>query len=304
VKQLLFSIVIIYTTLVVSFHMAACNKSLSFGPADTSAVPVTTVPFESTPTGLPMKTLINEASGIADSKINPGYLWVEEDSGNPPQLYLLNHAATTVKKIYIKGAVNRDWEDIALAAGPDVSKKYLYVAEIGDNDAVHTSSSFYRFEEPAASTDTVRVYDVINFTYADGPRDAEAFLVDDNTKDIYIISKRDAKSRLYKIAWPYSTTTTNTAVFVEELPYNGVVSAAISTDGKEIIVKTYVALNYYVKNAGENIAQALQKTYTGLGYQLEPQGEAVTFALDNSGFYTLSEIGMASTQSLFFYKRK
>ena len=305
-KQLFFSVLIIYTCLVFSFHFAACNKSLHFDADTTTTIvtPPSVIPFENTPTTLPMKTFIGEASGIADSKISPGYLWVEEDSGNPPQLYLLNHAATTVKKVYIKGATNRDWEDIALAAGPDPSKKYLYVAEIGDNDGNHPSSSFYRFEEPTASTDTVRVFDLINFTYADGPRDAEAFLIDDNTKDIYIISKRDTKSRLYKIAWPYSTSAVNTAVFVQELPYNGVVSAAISTDGKEIIVKTYVALYYYSKNTGESVAQTLQKTYTELGYVLEPQGEAVCFALDNSGFYTLSELGLGSTQSLYFYKRK
>lgn len=247
---------------------------------------------------------INEASGIADSKINPGYLWVEEDSGNPPQLYLLDHTGSSVKKIYVKGASNIDWEDIALANGPDVAKKYLYIGEIGDNDAVHTISAFYRMEEPLASTDTVRSFDLIRFSYADGPRDAEAFLVDDASKDIFIITKRDAKARVYKIGYPYSTATVNTAIFVQDLPYTGVVSAAASNDGKSIIVKTYPALYHYARTAGETIAQTLQKTFTTLGYQLEPQGEAVGFALDNSGFYTLSEKGLSSSQFLYFYKKK
>ena len=259
--------------------------------------------FQDKPAAFPVDSLINEASGIADSKINPGYAWVEEDSGNPPQLYLLSHTGKRLKAIFLKGAVNRDWEDIALAAGPDPSINYLYVADTGDNDAVHTSSFFYRLAEPLAAVDTVRLFDRIEFAYSDGPRDAEAFLVDGASRDIYIISKRDAQSRVYKLAWPYSTSSPNTAVFVETLPYTGVVSAAISHSGKEIIVKTYTALFYYHKNEGENIAGVLQKADTVLGYELEPQGEAVGFAADDKGFFTLSEKGNSSGQALFFYKR-
>lgn len=281
------------------FCPAACNKKLAF---DTD----TTIPisFSDKPLAYPMATAVNEASGIADSKINPGYLWVQEDSGNPPQLFLVDHAAATVKKIFIKGASNIDWEDLALADGPDAAKKYIYIGEIGDNDAVHTVSAFYRFEEPVAATDTVRAFDLIRFSYDDGPRDAEAFIIDNITKDIYIITKREASSRLYKIGYPYSTATVNTAVFLQSLPYNGVVSAAVSNDGKGIIVKTYPALYYYSRSSGETIAQSLQKTYTTLAYQLEPQGEAVTFALDNSGFYTLSEKGLGGAQFLYFYQKK
>ena len=253
---------------------------------------------------MPMTNFIKEASGIADSKMNPGYLWVEEDSGNPPQLYLLPHNAGAAKKIYLKGATNTDWEDIALANGPDAAKKYLYVGEIGDNDAVHPYSAFYRLEEPLAGQDTVSKFDFIKFTYADGPRDAEAFLVDDSTKDIFIITKRDAQSRIYKLVYPYSLTAMNTASFIGSLSYNGVTSAAISPGGKGIIIKTYPALYYYPRNAGESIGQSLQKSYSILPYQLEPQGEAVGFAADNSGFYTLSEMGAGSAQSLYFYRKK
>lgn len=284
------------------FTVCCCNRQK--GAADTPATPGNTVSFENTPLSYPLSNLINEASGIADSRLNPGYLWVEEDSGNPPQLYLLSHAANAIKKIYLKGAVNTDWEDIALAAGSDAAKKYLYIADIGDNNAVRSSVGFYRLEEPSSTADTVSTFDFIRFVYADGPRDAEAFLVDDASRDIFIITKRDAVSRIYKLSYPYSTSGINTAVFVNSLSYNGVVSAALSNDGAAIITKTYTALNYYPRLAGESIPQTLQKAATPLGYQLEPQGEAVGFALDNSGFYTLSEKGGGSTQSLYFYRKK
>lgn len=283
-------------------NSCSCNKKQT--GAASPVPPGNIVSFESVPLAYPLTSLINEASGIADSKRNPGYLWVEEDSGNPPQVYLLNHAANAIKKIYLKGAVNTDWEDIALAAGPDAAKKYLYIADIGDNDAVRGSVGFYRLEEPLIATDTVTAFDLIRFNYADGPRDAEAFLVDEASKDIFIITKRDAVSRVYKLGYPYSTATVNTAVFVTGLSYNGVVSAAVSNDGTGIITKTYSTLNYYPRLAGETIPQTLQKKAAVLAYQKEPQGEAVGFAVDNGGFYTLSEKGGGSAQSLYLYKKK
>ena len=96
----------------------------------------------------------------------------------------------------------------------------------------------------------------------------------------------------------------NSAFFVAALSYNGLVSAAISNDGAGLIIKTYPALYYYSREAAETIAQTLQKTFTPLGFQLEAQGEAVCFAVDNSGFYTLSEKGIGSTQTLYFYRKK
>ncbi|MFT3936006.1 MAG: hypothetical protein QM726_20415 [Chitinophagaceae bacterium] len=297
-KKLLFVLITFSLLQALSFQSTGCNKKA--GAALDSAMTA----FKDTPVAYPMAALIAEASGIADSKKNAGYLWVEEDSGNPPQLYLLSHTGSILKKVFIKGATNRDWEDIALSIGPDATKRYLYIAEIGDNDAVHTSSFFYRFEEPAASTDTVAVFDKIEFAYAGGPRDAEAFLVDNQTKDIYIITKRDSKSGVYKITYPYSTTTLNTAVLVQSFPYNGVVSAAAGNDGKGIIIKTYFSLYYYKRSANESMLQTLQKQYSLLSYLPEPQGEAICFASDNSGFYTLSEKGSGNAQALYFYSKK
>jgi hypothetical protein len=255
-------------------------------------------PFDSIPTGKTLNPLINEISGIADSKVNPGFLWGQEDSGNPPQLYLINHNGSVVKTVFLKGIINRDWEDMALAGGA------IYIAETGDNNLAYSEYSFYRFPEPGSLADTVSTIDNIRFKYDDGPHDAEAFLVDESSKDIYIITKRDSLSKFYKLAYPYSLTSLNTASFVGALPYSGVVSAALSPSGNEVIVKTYTGLRYYKRNEGESVEQVLRKSYVELPYKLEPQGEAISFAGDNSGFFTLSEKGFGSSVNLYFYKRK
>lgn len=249
---------------------------------------------------------IPEASGIADSKTNPGFIWVEEDSGNPPDLYLLGKNGNIKGKVHLRDAVNTDWEDMLLSSGPLAETSYLYVGDIGDNNAVRASCAILRFPEPAAGTDTVTQYDKISFKYPDGPRDAEAFLVDPATKDIFIITKRDSLSRIYKLPYPQDTIHVTTATYLGSLPYNGVVSAALSTDGQQLIVKTYGGLNYYTRGASQSIDTALQGTFKKLGYQLEPQGEAVCFALDDTGFYTLSETNslIPITVTLNFYRKK
>ncbi|HUR12817.1 MAG TPA: hypothetical protein VM012_15680, partial [Flavitalea sp.] len=116
----------------------ACHKSSG----------VNNDPFVSVPVKVELRDLINEASGIADSEKNPGNLWVEEDSGNPPQLILLGHDGTIRKKIPLKGATNRDWEDVALSAVPGRQGSFLFIAETGDNGQLFPNYLIYRFPEP------------------------------------------------------------------------------------------------------------------------------------------------------------
>lgn len=244
-----------------------------------------------------------EASGIADSKANPGYLWVEEDSGNPASIFLLGHDGKIGKAIPLENATNRDWEDMQLAPGPVVGLNYIYLADIGDNNASNEVYVFYRFEEPSMTVQKISDCNKIMFRYPDGSHDAEAFIVEPATKDIYVITKRDQASKVYKIAYPQDTANVNNAQYVSDLAFNGVVSASLSPDGKDMIVKTYTTLYYYARTAAESIATTLARMPSTLPYQLEPQGEAVGFAADNSGFYTYSEIRDSLPVTLNFYKR-
>ena len=264
-----------------------------------------TTGFVDTPQYFTVNTLtLNEASGIADSKANPGYLWIEQDSGNPPDLGLIQHDGVYLKSIHLANVVNRDWEDIVLSTGPQPGIQYLYIAETGDNLMVHSDYAIYRLEEPTAATDTVKQVDKIAFFYPDGSHNTEAILIDPGTKDIYLITKTDLKSKIFRLAYPYSTTDKNPVELVGGLPYNYAVSAAMSPSGKEIVIKTYDAIYYYPRNTGETILQALSKTPSSLPYQVEPQGEAITFANNDSGYYTISEKALASSVKLYFYKRK
>jgi hypothetical protein len=271
-EKFLFKPVLILSALL----LCHCRKN------DTSSV--STLVFDSIPSARPLTPLVNEISGITDSKLNPDYLWGIEDSGNPPQLYFIGHGGNVSKKIYLKGVSNRDWEDMALFNGE------IYIAETGDNAEIYSNYSFYKFAEPSAGMDTVSVIETINFTYPDGSHDAEAFLMDSLTKNIYIITKRDNPSRIYRLNYPYKVN--NTVSLVGSLPYTGVVSAA--SFGKEIIIKTYT----------QSMEQSLKRSYTSLPYVTEPQGESISFATNGSGFYTISEKSFAPAVNVYYYKRK
>jgi hypothetical protein len=270
--------------------LASCTEE---PPAPQPAQPV----FDSIPVAKQLTPPIDEISGIAASHKIPQHLWGHEDSGNPPQLYLIKEDGTVQKKVFIKDAVNRDWEDMTAAGGD------LYIGDIGDNNRAFSDYTIYKIPEPDATEDTVVAIEKIWFQYPDGAHDAEALLVDAGTKDIYIITKRDNPSLIYKIAFPYSFTELNTAVKVGQLNYSGVVSAALSPDANEIIVKTYMSLFHY-NCKGKPIEAALQTGPALLPYIMEPQGEAVTFAAGNSGYYTLSEKGLPNAVNLYFYKRR
>ncbi|MGC9361518.1 MAG: hypothetical protein ACP5F3_01180 [Candidatus Syntrophosphaera sp.] len=246
---------------------------------------------------------INEASGIAASLKTPGLLYTHNDSGGEAALYVLNKIGLMPARIILSGVRNRDWEDIAVARDPNGGTPHIYIGDIGDNQAQYSSCTIYRFPEPAI-TDTLLTLtqiESIEFAYEDGPRDSEAMFVDPRTGDIFIISKREEHSGIYRIPYPQSTTLLNLAERIGSLPYNWVTAADISPSGKYILVKTYSAINRYARGPGESIGEALRGKCKSLKYLLEEQGEAVAWDCRGNGYFTISERLGATPVNLYYY---
>ena len=95
-----------------SFLMAfACNQNVTPTPTPTPIIPTLSSDFESNPLVFPIQPhLIDEASGLCDSRSMPGNLWVEQDSGNPSEIYLITQKGKYVGSIKVPEP-NRDWED-------------------------------------------------------------------------------------------------------------------------------------------------------------------------------------------------
>ncbi len=264
--------------------------------------------FAATPTfvganvGTIQNTNLTEASDVAPSKLNPNVLWMQNDSGNPPQLFAMTPAGTNLGTYNITGASNTDWEDIDAGPGPVSGVQYLYIGDIGDNNANRSSISVYRVVEPTVSDTQAPVTASIGgevqfkFVYPDGPRDAESMFVDPATKDIWIISKTnpngDTAKHVYEAPYPQSTTSTTTLTLVTTLPVSThLTSADISPDGSEIIVRGDASNTglMYIRPAGGTVADAFATVPISIPLISDPQGEGIGFDAQGRGYFTSSE---------------
>lgn len=286
--------------LLVSLLLLSCNQ--------TKTQQINSSVFESAVSqGVIEGNKIREASGLAASFNNPGMLWTHNDSGNIADIFLISEKGEIKCTVHLSGIKNRDWEDIAV--GSEGEKNYLYIAEIGDNNAAYDTKFLYRIEEPQIAegvTDTtIHQIDKIEFTLSDGARDTEALTIDPVSKNFYILSKRERQVNLYRLSFPLSTTESMIAKKVlEGLPFSLIVAADISKDGSEILTKNYDHVFYWKRTPGELVEDVFKRTPERLRYNPEPQGEAIAFDPDGTGYYTLSEQKKKMPQHLYFYKRK
>jgi hypothetical protein len=249
---------------------------------------------------------IEEASGLVASIANPGMLWTINDSGNSPEVFLIDQHAKIRLVCTLFHGNNRDWEEIAIGAGPNPQKKYLYVADIGDNWAQYELKYIYRFEEPIFAVQnelTITQFDTLILKLPDGKRDSETILIDPFNNDLFLISKREDSVRVYSTPYPFSK---GTIVLrkVMVLPFTKIVAGSISSDGTEILLKDYEKVYYWKRSKLESLCDAFKKKPVELPYEREPRGEAIAWSLDGKEYYTLSEGTLGNSASLFVYKMK
>jgi hypothetical protein len=222
-------------------------------------------------------------------------LWVHNDSGGPARVFAINPKGDLLGICNVDGAKIRDWEDIAIGPGPDRNQQYLYIGDIGDNQAKYPEVIVYRVAEPkiSAAVDSgivpIGPAEAIRLTYPGGPRDAETLLVDPLTRDIYIIAKRELFSKVYRAGFPQSTTVQTQLEAVASLPWGFATGGDVSPDGREVIVRGMFDAALWVRPAGEPLWHAFSGKQTHLPLAHEPQGEAICFDSQGLGYFTISE---------------
>ena len=288
------SLVMILATMLMAGGLAA--PTAAQGPQFLPAVQTGTVAHAS----------VSEASGLAASRANPGVLWVHNDSGDSARVFALNVQGVHLGIYNLSGAAATDWEDMAIGPGPTAGQSYLYLGDIGDNNAVRSSVRVYRVPEPFVSPSQppveVDLSDVATITlqYPDGPRDAETLLVDPLTADLYVVSKRDIPSRLYRAAYPQSTSATIVMEYRGELPWGWATGGDISANGREILVRGYFQASLWRRPPDAALWDALGQTEYVVPLAFEAQGEAIGYHGMGHGYYTLSE---GSFQPIHYYER-
>ncbi len=252
---------------------------------------------------------LQELSGIAASRRNRGVLYVHNDSGDTPQIYAINEKAQLLGTCHIRGATERDWEDIAVGPGPDPNRSCMYIGDIGDNAAKRPEIIVYRLPEPKVDAVTpfgqmtIGPAEALRLVYPDKPRDAETLLVDPLTRDLYIISKRELAPRVYRAAYPQSTTQQTRLEQVATMPLGLFPTGGdVSPDGRRVIVRGMFNAAIWERPAGKASSnpesrvgdlvplwQAFSGPPKAIPVVAEPQGEAICFDSKGAGYFTISE---------------
>ena len=238
-------------------------------------------------------TQLTEASGLMPCSYRSDWLYAHNDGGDYNRYFILDTTGKHIKSVIVPYSGNRDMEDMAIDHKPIDGHTYLYLGDIGDNDGKYPEIKIYRFKEEVFTNNgrdtTTEKAETYTFVYPDGPRDAEAMFVDPWTHHLYIFTKRDSRTRIYKARYPFDATKTTTLEKVAQLPFSGVVGGDISADGKNIVLKTYLQTFLWERNDAETIVSAFSRPPKMLPYKFEKQGEAFCWSTNAQRYYTISE---------------
>ena len=252
-----------------------------------------------------------EASGLAVSRTNEGVLWAHNDSGDTARVFAFGEDGGRLGTFKLVGAEAVDWEDMAL--GPDVDdagvpvadRDALYLADIGDNDAVRSNVTLYRVSEPevapGANAGRVRLDDVeaYPFVYPDGPQDAEALFIDPTDASFYVIEKSlsGGPVGVYRGSiegWNADAAAMPTLERVGTFRPGRTIAASVTgadmtPAGDAIAVRTYGGVHLFARPEGTSVADALSAELCRGPVPVEAQGEAVALTPAGDAYFTLPE---------------
>ncbi|HEU4709933.1 MAG TPA: hypothetical protein VFS76_00130 [Pyrinomonadaceae bacterium] len=249
---------------------------------------------------------VNESSGLAASRSNPNIYWTHNDSGDGPFVYAFDATGETRGVFRVAAAQARDWEDMAIGPGPERDKSYLYLGDIGDNDAVRSDVVVYRVPEPLLTAAdktsskskprSTAPAEAIRLRYPDGKHDAETLLVHPSTGNLYIVTKVMLKNAtVYEAAAPLTTAGVITMKRIGDIRIPSIIGGAltggsISPDGKRVALCDYLQ-GYEVELPAKsrNFNDIWTQKITGFSVGQREQGEAITYRADGKALLLTSE---------------
>lgn len=239
---------------------------------------------------------IKETSGMVLSKKNPGTAWAHNDSGNDPELILIDLSTGELLCRFRDSTLqNVDWEDIGLYTDKE-GESWVILGDIGDNLQKRNNVRVLYIPEPLYMPDFKGTIQEVNLNaklrfvlYPNGSHDAEALFVDPDRGDVFIITKRDARSAVYGLPYKTDFSAWDTAIYCGSFPFSLVTGADISHH-RQLAVRTYLDIYYWEWEPGSDLRSVLALTPKKLPYdQSEPQGESIAFSEDGKSYYLLSE---------------
>lgn len=224
----------------------------------------------------------------------------------------MNSGGTPLGTYRLLGASATDWEDMAIGPGPESGQSYLYLGDIGDNDASRSTIQVFRVAEPMVSSQqtpvsvTLSDFETFTLRYPDGPGDAETLMVDPLSGDIYIVSKRDTVPRIYRAAFPQAPSNTIIMEFKGLLSwtvntsYDWPTAGDISPDGDEVLIRSYARAALWSRSGETSFWDTLAMPGYQVPLVIERQGEAIAFDANGRNYYSVSE---GLRQPMYLYER-
>jgi hypothetical protein len=211
---------------------------------------------------------IVESSGLATDADAERY-WTVNDSGDAGVAYALDDQGETQGTLQFR-VEPVDVEAVAFHRGR------LYVADIGDNRAVRDNVTVYFFDDAEPATEPV-VYKAYDFSYPDGPHDAETLLVDGDGR-LFIVTK-GTRGGIYAAPASPSRQGVNELERVGDAPAF-VTDGTVLPDGR-FALRTYVSVEIVDPDSYEVVARAATPA--------QKQGESITTTFDGKALLIGSE---------------
>jgi hypothetical protein len=223
---------------------------------------------------------IQESSGLALSRRHPAVLWTHNDSGDGPRLYAVGADGRTLATLTLAGVAARDWE--AMAAGrDDRGRPALFVGDIGDNQDLWPEVAVYRVAEPARLRDATVPAVRYRLRYPDGPRNAEALLVDPRSRRLYVATKDADGGGLYRAPARLRTDRVNLLRRVARVP-PVVTDGAFLPDGRGFVLRDYQEAYVYAAPGRRVAAFDLPPQYQGESLTVSADGRSVLVGSEGS----------------------
>jgi len=196
-----------------------------------------------------------EISGLVKSRNYDNVYWAINDSGDPARVVPFNRNGELIKYVgnpnskgmFIGGAINSDWEDIAID-----DQGFLYISDFGNNCNCRKDLVFYKIIENGPTMLRTQVFEKIFVRYPDqkvfpAPADNRNFDSEGvfwlNGK-LYVFSKHrsDSYTKLYRLD-KVRKGQVNTLKQIGYFDSKGMVTAAdVSADGNRLAVLTYTGV--------------------------------------------------------------
>jgi hypothetical protein len=172
---------------------------------------------EQAPVSLPVAGTLGpgaqkECSGIVKSRTHDHLFWVHNDSGDEPRIYAVRRNGELVRPnrrpgeegVLVGGAINVDWEDIAVD-----DRGNVIVADFGNNRESRRDLVLYFIPEPATTADRTTFIRRVFFHYPEQTQfpapeddltyDAEALFYADGKCYVLTRHHSDTLTKLYRL---------------------------------------------------------------------------------------------------------